>query len=114
MVRIRENQGRGGRVFLLPGLITTQEETAEGNHSKMKTQHMLNYAESHPAGRSFLVGICDQDRLILLLKDVLTSCNHDSHGLARGSNLVEICLVSMKSVPSLSLTSLRPPSRQDT
>lgn len=61
-----------------------------------------------PAGTSFLVGFCDQDRLILLLKDVLTSCK------ARGSRLVEICLVSLKSVAKLALTSLRPPSRQDT
>lgn len=101
-------------MFLLPELVTTQERsgTVEGNHNGMKTQQMSSSAE--PLER-LLLG--DHSLLACVTgssKDVLTSCNHGSHGLARGSRLVEICLVSLKSVANLPLTSLRPPSRHDT
>lgn len=47
----------------------------------MKTQHVSTEA---PAGRPSLGGFCYQDRLVLVLQDILTSYSPGSHGLQEG------------------------------
>lgn len=108
----RGDQGRGGRVFLLPGLVTTQEVKRKCRRKRQGNENAACVDRSSCwATIPWWLLLPGQARPGApghpnLLQALLRA--------AGGSHRAERCLVSLKSGASLLLTSRRPLSRQDT